>query len=343
VRLAIPLSAIALALGGTIYTTSNWTLFSANSSRQSTDDAVVSADTTMLSARVVGNITAMEVEDYQLVKRGDVIAQIDPREYSAALELAKANLLSARAARANLANQETLQMAAIGAADAQHVSSLAVQEQARQEYERQKELRPAGTEQRLQQAKSAFLQAEASVSSTDAAARQQRAQLSVLCGQEPVLDAQIAAQEANLAAAQLHVEFSSVTAPFDGVVGKRAVHEGDYVGAGTGIITVVPLPNIYVTANFKETQLSRMQPGQEVLISIDTFPGQLLKGRVERLAPASGSTFALLPPDNATGNYTKVVQRVPVRIEFRPGQPLVAALKAGMSANATVITREERP
>nr|WP_313904375.1 HlyD family secretion protein [Rhizobium laguerreae] len=310
---------------------------------QTTDDAAVGADFSTMSARVSGNIRTIAVDDYQPVKKGDLIVEIDPSEYDAALALATANLEAAKASRVNLGNQENLQRAVIKAAEAQNASALAVEEQTRLEFERQKNLGQASTEQRLQQAQASFLQAQASVASTAAAIEQQRAQLQVLQGQEPLLNAQIDAQEANFTTAQLHQRYSRIYAPFDGVVGKKSVHLGDYVGIGGSIVAVVPIPNVYVTANFKETQLSRMSTGQLVDVRIDTFPGKILQGRVGKLSPASGSTFALLPPDNATGNYTKVVQRVPVRIEFISGQSLIRSLRPGMSAIVTVSTPDTNP
>jgi membrane fusion protein (multidrug efflux system) len=130
-------------------------------------------------------------------------------------------------------------------------------------------------------------------------------------------------------------------APFDGVVGERLVHEGNYVNIGTNLIAVVPLPDVYVVANYKETQLTHVTPSQAVDVTVGTFPNVVLHGRVARLSPASGATFALLPPDNATGNFTKVVQRIPVRIEFAPGQPLIEQLRSGMSVVTHIQVRRD--
>ncbi|MBY5567122.1 HlyD family secretion protein [Rhizobium leguminosarum] len=342
-RLFIPATAVILAVAGVAYANAHWNGWTASATTQTTDDAAVGADFSTMSARVSGNIRTIAVDDYQPVKKGDLIVEIDPSEYDAALALATANLEAAKASRVNLGNQENLQRAVIKASEAQNASALAVEEQTRLEFERQKNLGQASTEQRLQQAQASFLQAQASVASTAAAIEQQRAQLQVLQGQEPLLNAQIDAQEANFTTAQLHQRYSRIYAPFDGVVGKKSVHLGDYVGIGGSIVAIVPIPNVYVTANFKETQLSRMSTGQLVDVRIDTFPGKILQGRVGKLSPASGSTFALLPPDNATGNYTKVVQRVPVRIEFISGQPLVRSLRPGMSAVVTVSTPDTNP
>jgi membrane fusion protein (multidrug efflux system) len=163
----------------------------------------------------------------------------------------------------------------------------------------------------------------------------QKHQLDVLAGNKKQREADLQAAQATLDAARLKLGYTRIVAPFDGVVGERQVQVGDYVNIGTNLMTVVPLPNVYVTANYKETQLTRVKPGQPVDITVDTFPDLVLHGHVERIAPASGSQFALLPPDNATGNFTKVVQRIPVRIAFDDGQPELADLRPGMS----VVTR----
>src|SRR5262249_7668892 len=163
----------------------------------------------------------------------------------------------------------------------------------------------------------------------------QRRQLNVLNGQHALLSANVLAAEAALTTARLRLGYTRIVAPFDGVVGERRVNEGDYVNVGTMLIAVVPRPNVHVVANYKETQLTHVVPGQPVEVTVDMFQGAVLRGRVARLSPASGSSFALLPPDNATGNFTKVVQRIPVRIEFEPRQPLVEQLRPGMS----VVTR----
>lgn len=337
-RLAIPVLAVAIVSGGVALAMVDWNRWVAGAARQSTDDAVVNADVTTLSAQVSGTIRSTPVADYERVKKGQLLAEIDPREYDAAVEVAKANLASANASLANLANQIELQKAVVAAAEAQNGSALAQQTQTEQEFHRQTSLGNATSQQALQQAQAAYLQAQASVKSTAAAIDQQKAQLKVLDGQYPLLRAQVGAAQGNLDTALIHQGYARIYAPFDGVLGRKLVHEGDYVGAGTSVISEVPLPSVYVSANFKETQLSRMTPGRAADVTIDTFPGQTLHGKVARLSPASGSIFALLPPDNATGNYTKVVQRMPVRIELDPDQPLVDELKPGMSAVVSVDT-----
>ncbi len=337
-RVAIPFLAVVIVGSAVASVIIDWDSWIAGSAQQWTDDAIVNADISTLSAQVSGIIRNVPVADYQKVTKGTLLAEIDPRTYEAAVTVASANLASANATLANLANQIELQNAAIDAAEAQHVSALAQQTQADEEYHRQKDLGGATTQQALQQAQAAALQAAALVRSTAASTAQQQAQLKVLRGQEPLLSAQVSAAQGNLDTAEINEGYTRIYAPFDGMLGRRLVHEGDFVAAGTGIVSEVPLPNVYVMANFKETQLGRMAAGDKAEISFDTFPGQVLRGTVIDLSPASGSIFALLPPDNATGNYTKVVQRVPVKIALDAGQPLLRKLLPGMSAIVTVDT-----
>ncbi|MBZ9791934.1 HlyD family secretion protein [Rhizobium sp. 3T7] len=337
-RLAIPVLAVAIVGGSVALVMADWNRWVAGAARQATDDAVINADVSTLSAQVSGTIRSTPIGDYQRVTKGQLLAQIDPREYDAAVEVATANLASANASLVNLANQIELQKAVIEAAEAQNAAALAQQTQTELEFHRQTSLGDATSQQQLQQAQSSYLQAQAAVKSTAAAIDQQKAQLKVLDGQEPLLRAQIGAAQGNLDTALIRQGYTRIYAPFDGVLGRKLVHEGDFVAAGTSVNSEVPLPSVYVTANFKETQLARMTPGRTAEITIDTFPGQTLHGKVSRLSPASGSIFALLPPDNATGNYTKVVQRIPVRIDLDPGQPLVDQLRPGMSAIVNVDT-----
>jgi membrane fusion protein (multidrug efflux system) len=170
----------------------------------------------------------------------------------------------------------------------------------------------------------------------------QRHQLDVLQGMKKQRAADVGAAKATLAAAELRLGYTKVVAPFDGVTGEREVQPGDYVNIGTNLINVVPLPNVYVIANYKETQLTHVKPGQPVEVTVDSFPKQILHGRVERIAPASGSQFALLPPDNATGNFTKVVQRIPVRIALDKNQRLLERLLPGMSVITRIDTGDGR-
>ncbi|MBR1136500.1 MULTISPECIES: HlyD family secretion protein [Bradyrhizobium] len=332
-RLAIPLLAVIVALAFVALATLRWNAWTGNATTQTTNDAYVRADLTQLSSRVAGEVLKVAVSDFQRVKAGDLLIQIDPADYEAQVSQAEATVEAAQAALDNLSNQIELQYATIAQAEAQQVSAGAAEVQARQEEERQQSLSQseAGTRQRLEQATAAYAKAQADVRASRAVIAAQRHQLEVLTGTKKQRGADLAGAKAALAAARLKLGYTRITAPFDGVVGQRQVQAGDYVNVGSSLIAVVPLPQVFIVANYKETQLTHVAPGQPVDITVDTFPGEQMHGRVERIAPASGSQFALLPPDNATGNFTKVVQRIPVRIALDPNQPLLARLLPGMS------------
>jgi membrane fusion protein (multidrug efflux system) len=336
------LVAVLVAFGFIALATLRWDAWVGSAVIQSTNDAYVKADVTRLSSRVAGEVQAVAANDFQRVKAGDLLVQIDPADYEAQVAQAEAGVAGAQAAFDNLANQIELQYATIAQAEAQQVSALAQEVEAREEQERQQSLEKtdAGTRQKLEQAVAAYARAQADVRASRALIAAQHHQLEVLSGTRKQRGADIAAAKATLAAANLRLGYTKITAPFDGVVGERQVQPNDYVNIGSNLINVVPLPDVYVIANYKETQLTRVRPGQSVDITVDSFPGERLHGRVERISPASGSQFALLPPDNATGNFTKVVQRVPVRIALDKSQPLLERLLPGMSVVTEIHTDE---
>jgi membrane fusion protein (multidrug efflux system) len=339
-RLALPLVALAAAVVFIVVATLRWDGWIGSRAEQSTNDAYIRAQTTRLSSRVAGAVLKVHANDFQRVKAGDLLVQIDPADYEAQVAQAEAGVGGAQAALDNLANQVELQYATIAQAEAQRVSALALQTQAEQEEERQQSLTKteAGTRQRFEQATAAFAKAQADVKASGAIIAAQRHQLEVLAGTKKQRAADLLGAKAQLDAARLRLGYTKIVAPFDGVVGERQVQAGDYVNIGSSLISVVPLPDVYVIANYKETQLTRVLPGQPVDVIVDSFSDEVLRGRVERISPASGSQFALLPPDNATGNFTKVVQRVPVRITLDKGQQLLARLLPGMSVTARIHT-----
>jgi membrane fusion protein, multidrug efflux system len=341
-RLLIPLLAVLAAFGFIVLATLRWDAWVGSTVIQTTNDAYIRADLTQLSSRVAGEVLTVAVNDFQRVKAGDLLIQIDPADYQAQVAQAEAGVAGAQAALDNLANQVELQYATIAQAEAQQASALAQEVEARQEQERQQSLTQteSGTRQRLEQATAGYARAQADVRASRALIAAQRHQLEVLSGTRQQRAADLQGAKAALAAARLKLGYTKVTAPFDGVVGQRQVQPNDYVNVGSNLIAVVPLPNVYVIANYKETQLTRVRPGQPVDVTVDTFASEKLRGRVARIAPASGSQFALLPPDNATGNFTKVVQRVPVRIEFDKGQALLDRLLPGMSVVTRIHTDE---
>jgi membrane fusion protein (multidrug efflux system) len=341
-RLAIPLFAVLVALGFVALATLRWDAWVGSATIQITNDAYVRAEMTRLSSRVAGEVLTVAANDFQRVKAGDLLIQIDPADYEAQVAQAEAGVAGAQAAFDNLANQIELQYATIAQGEAQQVSAQAQEVEARQEQERQQSLTQteSGTRQKLEQATASYARAQADVRASRAVIAAQRHQLEVLSGTKKQRTADLQAAKATLAAARLKLGYTKIVAPFDGVVGERQVQPGDYVNIGSNLINVVPLPDVYVIANYKETQLTRVRPGQPVEVTVDSFPSERLHGRVERVAPASGSQFALLPPDNATGNFTKVVQRIPVRIQLDKGQPLLERLLPGMSVVTQIHTDE---
>lgn len=341
-RLAIPLFAVIVALAFVALATLRFDAWVGNEVVQTTNDAYVRAELTRLASRVSGEVLTVAVTDFQRVKAGDLLIQIDPADYEAQVAQSEAAVAAAQAVLDNLANQIELQYATIAQAEASRLSAEALEVEAKQEQERQQSLSQteSGTRQRYEQAVASLAKAQADVRASRAVIAAQQHQLEVLQGTKKQRAADVEAAKATLASVKLKLGYTKITAPFDGVVGERQVQPGDYVNIGTNLINVVPLPKVYVIANYKETQLTHVQPGQPVEITVDSFPRERLHGRVERIAPATGAQVALLPPDNATGNFTKVVQRIPVRIQFDDNQPLLARLVPGMSVVTRIDTKE---
>ncbi|EST15675.1 efflux transporter, RND family, MFP subunit [Pseudomonas putida S610] len=311
--------------------------------RQSTNDAYVTADYTVVAPKVAGFITQVLVEDNQQVKAGQLLATIDARDYQAALDAAQAQLLVAKAqstdARATLDRQDALIAQAQAAVKAAEAEAAFADHEVRR-YGRLAE-QGAGTVQNAQQARSAVDQARARLANARAASVAARKQVDILAAQVASADGQLKRAEAGVEKARLDLSYTRITAPVDGMVGERALRIGAYVNPGARLLSVVPLQQAYVVGNFQETQLTHVQPGQPVSISVDTFADEQLHGHVESIAPATGVTFAAVKPDNATGNFTKVVQRIPVKIVFDDGQPLLARLRVGMSVEATIDTTRD--
>jgi membrane fusion protein (multidrug efflux system) len=340
-RLVIPLFAVIVALAFVALATLRFDEWVGNAVIQTTNDAYVRSELTRLASRVSGEVLTVGVTDFQRVKAGDLLIQIDPADYEAQVAQSEAAVAAAQATLDNLANQVELQYATIAQAQAARLSAEAIEVEARQEQERQQSLTQteSGTRQRFEQAVAAYAKAQADVRASRAVIAAQQHQLEVLQGTRKQRAADLDATKASLASARLKLGYTTISAPFDGVVGERQVQPGDYVNIGTNLINVVPLPKVYVIANYKETQLTHVAPGQPVEITVDSFPREKLRGKVERIAPATGAQVALLPPDNATGNFTKVVQRIPVRIQFDDNQPLLARLVPGMSVVTSIDTK----
>jgi membrane fusion protein (multidrug efflux system) len=339
----VPASAILIALLGVVGAGLNWDWWIAGRPVQTTDDAAVFADVSTVSARVSGTVEAVSVDDYTKVKAGDLLFTVDRAPYEVAVRSSKAKLEAARAQLENNASQRTFQLAQIDVAVAQQQASTADEVQTKKELDRQVRLANdagASSLQNLEKATAAHERALASTKMNEASVAAQRAQLDVLFKQRDALNANVDTAAADLAAAELELSYTKVRAPFDGVVARRNVQLGTFVGAGTSMISIVPLPDIYVLANYKESQLANVHEGEPVNISVDTFPGKSFRGTVSRISPASGSTFSLLPADNASGNFTKVAQRLSVRVEFDPAQADFERLRPGMSVVTRIATRK---
>jgi membrane fusion protein, multidrug efflux system len=309
----------------------------------STDDAYVQADSVIISPRVSGHIVQVGVQDNQQVKAGQVLARIDDRDYRAVLAEARANVAAAQASIENLNQQIGQQQLAVEQAREVVAADNAALTFSQQQYGRYAELARtgAGTVQASQQYSAEIREKQAALQRNMAAVGVAAKQIDVLGSELARGKAALEQQQAAERQADLNVGYTTIAAPIDGTVGDRMLRLGQYVQAGTQLMAIVPLHAVYVTANYEETQLTNVQAGQPVNISIDTFPGVTVHGVVNSIAPASGEEFALLPPDNATGNFTKIVQRIPVKITIDPHDPLAGRLRPGMSVEPVIDTRSQ--
>jgi membrane fusion protein (multidrug efflux system) len=334
-----------VAIGIIIVVSTNWTRWEGGAGWQRTDDAYLQADLTPISARVSGYVRELPIEDYQRVRKGQVIAQLVDDDYRATVAQAQAGVATAMAQAQALTAQHRLQLANVEAARAVVASTTASFEQNGRDLQRQHRLLETGSSSTEASEKLATIRAQ-----LDAQLKQNRAQASAAERQLAVLEAQlaqseaaIAAQRATLDAATINLGYTTIVATQDGVVAQRQVKPGQLVGVGSQITILTPLPNVWVIANYKETQLTHMAIGQKAEITVDTFPGHTLRGHLLAFAPASGAEFALLPPDNATGNFTKVVQRIAVKIAIDDADGLADRLLPGMSVEAKVDARDRPP
>jgi membrane fusion protein (multidrug efflux system) len=309
----------------------------------STDDAYVQADNTTIAPKVSGYLREVLVGDNERVKAGQILARIDQRDFTVALDQAKADVAAAQAAIASKEAQLGVQQAVISAARATVDVDEAAATFAGQENKRYTDLAATGygSVQNAQQAQSRIAGAKAAIQRDTANLASAAKQLDLLRAEIVQANAALARAQAIQSQAELNLEYTSISAPIDGVVGNRTLRTGQYVQAGTQLMSVVPASGAYVVANFKETQLTDVRQGQSVDIAVDMFPGQIVHGRVDSIAPASGQEFALLPPDNATGNFTKVVQRIPVKIALDADDSSPVELRPGMSVIPTIATKSQ--
>lgn len=308
----------------------------------STDDAYVKADTAILSAKIAGHLLSVPVVDNQTVKKGEVLAEIDPGDYRIAVDAARRRIDTQSATIARIAAQERAQEASVAQARAQQAAAQADQVRAASEFERAQALveRNFATPQRLDQARADRDRTIAAVAAAEAALNAAQANLGVLRAQRTEAEHVRSELLSALDRAARDLEFATVRAPFDGVVGNKAAQPGAYVAPGSRLMALVPLDTVYVEANYKETQLGRITPGLKATIQVDAFSGKRIEGVVESLSPASGAQFSLLPPENATGNFTKIVQRVPVRIRVPADVAKAGQLRPGLSVVVEVDVRD---
>ncbi|GLK88692.1 HlyD family secretion protein [Pseudomonas turukhanskensis] len=307
---------------------------------QSTDDAYIRADSVLISPRLPGQITKVAVEDNQAVKAGQLLAEIDDRDYRVAQAAAAANVLAAKAQLLNLQATIERQAAVIDQAEATTRATAASLKFAQANAQRYLNLSNsgAGTQQERQKADAELLGWQASRDRDEASRVAASKTLDVLKAQLDVAKAELAKDEAALQQAELNLSYTKITAPQDGLVGQRSVRVGAYVAQGQPLMAVVPVHDAFVVANFRETQLARMTKNQEVELHVDSVPDHTFKGHIDSVAPATGVSFSEIVPDNATGNFTKVVQRLPVKIIFDKDQPDLDRLRIGMSVVASVDT-----
>lgn len=330
---------IALCVAALVVLIAGWAW--ARSGRSvSTDNAYVRGDVTSLAPRVSGYVTIVRVQDNQVVRAGDILFHIDDRDYRARLAQADANVEAARARLANAGEEIELQQAVLRQAQAQRRAAEADQQLARRTSARRRELVDSGavSQAQVDESDAGRVRTEAGASASSATVEAQRQRIDMLTSQRQAAVAALAQAEAAREIARIDLEHTIVRAPISGIVGNRQVRVGRLVAPGTSLLDIVPV-DLFVVANFKETQLEGIRPGQVARIRIDAYPGVTLDGVVESFAPGSGTAFSLIPVDNATGNFVRVVQRVPVRIRLQ-GNPLPGRLVTGLSARVDVDTSD---
>ena len=333
-RAVLVLIIAAGALGGGAY----W--WKTGRFQETTDNAYVEGDISVVSPLIEGRVAHVLVGDNQAVKVGDVLVTIEDDDYRAKVAQAEAALAAAEASISTIDSQITWQQTKIDQIVAQQRSAAAELNRAKTVYDRYKKMivdKVIGT-QELDEATAAYLKAQAAVSETSAELAAEQTQLGVYQASRKEAEAKRMETEAAKKLAAIDLDRTVIKAPIDGVIGNRAVRVGQYVKAGTQLLSLVPNA-VHVVANFKETQLDNMRPGQQVEVSVDAFPSHTLMGTVESFAPASGAEFSLLPEENATGNFTKIVRRVPVRIALPSDNPLHGLLRPGLSVVVDVDTR----
>jgi membrane fusion protein (multidrug efflux system) len=337
-KLAPAALALIVAIGAATYGHHWW-----NVGRfiETTDDAYAGGNVTAVSPHVAGFVAQILVRDNQHVEAGQLLVRLDDRDFVAALDHAKAVADERQAALAGLQAKLALQQSTIRQAEADLAAKTAAAGFAKQDAVRYRTLAtgPAGSQQNAQRAQANGDEAQAATEAAAAALAAARQQLAVLDAQIAEARAGVAQAEADLETAQLNLSYTEIRSPIDGYIGNRAAQVGAYVASGAYLVSVIPAQGLWVDANFKEDQLAHMVTGQPATIVADVLPGKTFHGHVESLAPGTGAVFSVIPPENATGNFTKIVQRVPVRIALDDGDARLGELRPGLSATVSVDTR----
>ena len=337
-QLLIAAAALALGIGAAAYGYNYWTV---GRFIESTDDAYVGGDVTVIAPKVPGFIAKVAVTDNQVVHAGDLLVKLDDRDYRAALAKAEAAVAGQQATLENLAAQRSLQQAVIAQAQAELTATAAEILRSKADVDRYRVLAQdhAASLQRSQQADADYQKALAADQKARAALEASQRQLAVIDTQRRQTTAALAAAMADRDTAQLNLSYTELRAPIDGTIGNRSARDGAYATVGTQLISLVPAHGLWVDANFKENQLAHMHAGQPVTIEADVLPDHTFHGHVASLAPATGAVFSVLPAENATGNFTKIVQRVPVRVVLDRGAAELGLLRPGLSVTAGVDER----
>ncbi|RJX79895.1 HlyD family secretion protein [Pseudomonas sp. LS-2] len=339
-RLILMLLAAVIVVGAVIVGMHWWTV---GRFLESTDDAYVGGDVTVIGPKVPGYITELKVVDNQFVHAGDLLVKIDDRDYVAALNKAEGAVAAEQALLANLDATEQLQHAVVSQAKAGIDAANAETVRSRDDQVRYQVLsgRSAVSVESFQRADATYKTAQANGAKAQASMLASQRQLDVISTQKQQARAALEQAKAERDMARLNVGYTELRAPVDGVIGNRRARVGAYAAAGTQLLSVVPATGLWVDANFKEDQLQHMHPGQAVTIEADVLPGQVFHGHLDSLAPATGSQFSVLPPENATGNFTKIVQRVPVRVYLDGEDGHLGKLRPGLSVVAEVDTKAD--
>jgi membrane fusion protein, multidrug efflux system len=331
-------AALLVGLGGAWYGHHWWTV---GRFIETTDDAYVGGEVTVIGPKVAGFIAEVAVTDNQVVRAGDLLVKLDDRDYRAALAKAAAAVAGQQATLANLDANRRLQEAMIAQAHAELTATAAEITRAKYDVDRYRDLAQdhAASVQRWQQADADYQKALAADAKARAALEAAQRKLDVIDTQKQQTLAALAGALADRDTAQLNLGYTELRAPIDGTVGNRSARAGAYATVGAQLISLVPANGLWVDANFKESQLAHMRAGLPVTIEADVLPGEVLHGHVASLAPATGAVFSVLPPENATGNFTKIVQRVPVRVTLDGDAATLGRLRPGLSVTAAVDQR----